>query len=213
MTPDSEDVPEGSMNAPASSSSAGPGARAGLISGRTLAALVLLLILLTGGLAGIAVDRLVLLPQHFGRPPFGHGPPRGRRPFGEERGFRERFARELGLSAEQQTRIDSIMGRQIRTLREIREQARPRIDSVLAETRRQIDAVLTPAQRQKAEALRKADSLRRERHGPWMGPPGMGPPGMGPPGGPGDMGPPPPPGGPGGLGLPEGPRDREPPPR
>jgi Spy/CpxP family protein refolding chaperone len=183
MPSDSDAAPEDRMSSPTPPRSS--------LGGRTLAALVLLLVALAGGLAGVAFDRSVLLPRAFGHPPFWHGPPHGRRPFGEERGFRDRFAAAIGLTAEQQVRIDSIMGRQIRTLRGIREQVRPRIDSVLTETRRQIDSVLTPEQRRKAEALRREDSVRRERRGPWMGPPA----------GPGDMGPP------------DGPHDREPPDR
>jgi Spy/CpxP family protein refolding chaperone len=126
---------------------------AGSGRGRTMAGLVLLLVALAGGLAGVAVDRLVLLPQMRGGPDFGrhgrHGPP----PPNHE--FRDRFAHDLGLTDDQQVRIDSIMDRQMREVRAIRSQVQPRVDSIISGARRELDAVLTPEQRQKAEALRK----------------------------------------------------------
>jgi Spy/CpxP family protein refolding chaperone len=134
------------------------------LSGRWLAAIMLLMAALVGGLTAVAVDRLVLMPYAF---PGGHGP--GGRfggPPPGDRGFRDRFAQEVGLSAEQQRRIDSIMDGQGRELQRVRSQIQPRLDSIISGTRRQFDAVLTPEQRVKAEAFRK-------RHPP---PPG-GPPG------------------------------------
>jgi Spy/CpxP family protein refolding chaperone len=146
--------------------------------GRLLAALVLLLVAVAGGLAGVAIDRRVLLPRKFEGHRFEHGPgPHGPR----DREFRNRFAHELGLSSDQQTRIDSIMEHQGRELRTIRHQVQPRLDSIVSRTRRQLDSVLTPEQRKKAEEIRR-------RHPRPPGPP----PGDGPPGEPGG----PPPGGP-----------------
>ena len=121
--------------------------------GRVIAGLVLLLVALAGGLAGVAVDRLVLLPHMFGGRDFGprgrHGPP----PPNHE--FRDRFAHDLGLTDDQQVRIDSIMDRQMREVRAIRREVQPRVDSIISGARRELDAVLTPEQRQKAEILRK----------------------------------------------------------
>ena len=133
--------------------------------GPLMAVLVLLLVAIVGGVAGVAVDRLVLLPHMFRGPGFGHwhgpgGPPR-------DREFRARFARELGLSPEQQTRIDSIMDRQGRELRAVRAQVQPTLDSIIAGTRRQIDSILTPDQRKKAE------EIRRKHPRPPGPPPGM----------------------------------------
>jgi Spy/CpxP family protein refolding chaperone len=141
--------------------------------GPLLAVLVLLLAAFVGGLAGVAMDRRVLLPRMLGRPgPFGHGP--GMHP-PRDREFRQRFAREVGLSAEQQIRIDSIMDRQGRELRAVRNQVQPQLDSIVTHTRRQLDSVLTPEQRQKAEAIRK-------RHPRPPGPPFPGGPEGPPPG-------------------------------
>lgn len=143
--------------------------------GPLLAVLVLLLVAFAGGLAGVAMDRLILLPHmfrgpgwHAGRP---GGPPR-------DRAFRERFAREVGLSPEQQIRIDSIMDHQGRELRAVRSRVQPQVDSIITRTRRQLDSVLTPEQRKKAEEIRK-------RHPRPPGPPPgefpPGPPPEGPP--------------------------------
>jgi Spy/CpxP family protein refolding chaperone len=160
-----------------------PGGPMPPFSGRTVAVLLLLLALVAGFSAGIALDRVVLVPHALNRASFGAWR-RGRPPhWDQRRGFRERFAKAVGLSAEQQERIDSIMERRLKELRGVRQQAQPEVDSVLARTRRQIDSVLTPEQR------RRAASLRREDRGSRGGRPPMGP-----PGGPGDSGPPPSPG-------------------
>jgi len=125
--------------------------------GRLGAVVVLVLVALAGVIAGVALDRLRFIPHMFGGP--GHGPgghewgPGGGPP--RDHGFRDRFAHELGLSLEQQTRIDSIMDRQGRELRAVRGQVQPQLDSIITRTRRQLDSVLTPDQRQKAEEIRK----------------------------------------------------------
>jgi hypothetical protein len=151
-------------------------------SPRTLAALVLVLAVVAGGLAGVVLDRLVLLPHAFGRPP-RIGPAN----------FRDRFAHAVGLTSAQQERVDSITRRRFAELRGIREQVRPRVDSVLARMRSEIDSVLTPEQRRRAIELRARDhgpgGRRKRDHvsglGGWR--PGGGPGEAAPP----DMGPPP----------------------
>jgi Spy/CpxP family protein refolding chaperone len=148
--------------------------------GPGLAVLVLLLVAIAGGIAGVAVDRFVLLPHLFRGPGFGHGHGPGG-PL-RDREFRDRFARDLGLSSDQRARIDSIMDRQGRELRAVRGQVQPTVDSIIARTRRQVDSVLTPEQRKKAE------EIRREHPRPPGPPPGMFGPGPTPDG--------PPPGGP-----------------
>jgi Spy/CpxP family protein refolding chaperone len=125
--------------------------------GPLLAALVLLLALIVGGLAGVALDRHLLLRRGFHGGFDHHRPPR-------DREFRNRFAKEVGLSPEQQTRIDSIMDRQSRELRAVRRTVQPQLDSIIGRTRRALDSVLTPEQRQKAQEIR-----RRHPHPP--GPP------------------------------------------
>jgi Spy/CpxP family protein refolding chaperone len=120
--------------------------------GPLLAILVLLVAALAGGVAGVATDRLVLLPRRFDGGRFEHGTGRhGPRDWD----FRRRFAREVGLSEQQQTRIDSIMDRQGRELRAVRRQVQPQVDSIIVRTRRELDSVLTPDQRNKAEEIRR----------------------------------------------------------
>ncbi len=139
------------------------------------AGLVILLAAISGGIAGVAVDRLVLLPHLFRGPGERHehrGPP------GDD--FRRRFGREIGLTPEQQARVDSIMDREMRGVHEVRAAVQPRLDSIVARTRKELDAVLTPEQREKAEAMRK-------RHPPPSGPPGAGPDRPFAPGGPPDV--------------------------
>ena len=147
--------------------------------GPLFAVLVLVIAVLAGGIGGVAADRLILLPQMHRGPWHGPGGPHGGPP--RDREFRDRFAREVGLTPDQKTRIDSIMDQQGRELRAVRGQVQPQLDSIITRTRRALDSVLTPEQRKKAEAIRK-------RHPPPPGPP------------PGEF-----PGGPGG---PEGPPPR-----
>jgi len=149
--------------------------------GRLLAALVLFLVAVAGGMAAVVLDRFVLRPPHG--PPFhefGRGP--GGRPPERERAARDRFAKELGLTAAQRVRIDSLMDRQLKEIRAVRQQVQPRLDSIVGETRREIDAILTPEQRKKAEEMAQR---RFGDRGGWRGGPDLGPPD-------GPMGPPPP---------------------
>jgi len=165
------------MTDPLNTSSGPAGGRS-----RRMAGLVLLLVAVGGAAVGVALDRLLLLPMHFGGRPFGPG--RGGPPSARMEGFaRERFARELGLSDSQKVRIDSLMERQMVQLRAVRGELQPRLDSILSQTRRSIDAILTPEQRVRAEQLMR----RRPGHG-WRG--GRGGPGDGAPGPEGREGPP-----------------------
>jgi Spy/CpxP family protein refolding chaperone len=155
---------------------------------RRMAGLVMLLIAVGGGAAGVALDRLVFLPMHFHGRPFGPG--RGGPPGPEmEQRARDRFSREIGLNADQQKRVDSLIDRQMTEFRAVRSEMQPRLDTIFSQTRKAIDAILTPEQRAKAEEL-----MRRGR-----GPRGRGPDDhRGGPGGPGERGP-----GPGGPGRPD----------
>src|SRR4051812_6634550 len=105
-------------------------------AGPLLAALMLLLAVVVGAVAGIVLDRHVLLPRMFHGDHFpGRRPPR-------DREFRNRFAREVGLSSDQQIRIDSIMDRESRELRLLRGKIQPQLDSIIRSTRRQLDSIL-----------------------------------------------------------------------
>jgi Spy/CpxP family protein refolding chaperone len=139
-----------------------------------LALLVLLLVALAGGLAGVALDRAVLLPRHVGprsamAGPMGRpmregrpGHPRAERP-DRERMFRERMARHLGLGEAQRARIDSVLDRQLREVRAVRAEAQPKLEEIRARARREMDAILTPEQRAKADSMAR---MRRGMGGP-----------------------------------------------
>ena len=140
-------------------------------SAKLLAALALACVALAGILGGIALDRFVLMPRHFGH--------HGRGPFepGERGGAREpsrrmadRFAKELDLTPAQRTAVDTLMARQFSKMGALRERVRPAMDSIIGETQRQIDVLLTPAQREKLKTMR--DRLgRRDGDRDGRGPP------------------------------------------
>jgi Spy/CpxP family protein refolding chaperone len=134
--------------------------------GRLVAAAVLFLVAVAGGLTAVTLDRFVLRHGPHGMSPSPC-------PHGHERAFRDRMARELDLSVDQRMRIDTLMDRQLREIRSIRAQVQPRLDSVVSQTRRQIDAILTPEQREKARALakRRFGGQRDWPPGPEPGPP------------------------------------------
>jgi Spy/CpxP family protein refolding chaperone len=136
--------------------------------GRLIAALVLFLVAVAGGLTAVALDRTLLRhgPPHGGP---GFGPPFGPPP--HEREFRDRMSRELGLSADQQQRVDSLMDRQISEIRRLRAEVQPRLDSVVLQTRREIEEILTPEQREKARAMARRGFDGHGPHGPVPGPP------------------------------------------
>jgi|SRR6185437_6917195 len=138
--------------------------------GRIVAALVLFLVAVAGGLTAVVLDRFVLRPPPGPRfHDFGRGP--GGRPPERERAARDHFAKELGLSPTQRVRIDSLMDRQLKEIRAVREQVQPRLDSIVGQTRREIDAILTPEQRKKAQELAQR---RFGDRGDWHGGPDLG---------------------------------------
>src|SRR5581483_2946107 len=111
------------------------------VSARAAATAVLALSVLFGALAGVVVDRSFLIPHHVGR-----RAPRGGRPGwpGNQVEARDRFAHDLNLSADQRTKLDSIMSRQVARFRAARERVQPAVDSVFTETRAALDSILTP---------------------------------------------------------------------
>jgi Spy/CpxP family protein refolding chaperone len=148
----------------------------GAVTGRSTAGIVLVLCLVVGGLAGVVVDRSVLIPHRIGRPPHGNRPfwPSGQM-------SQDRFVRDLNLTPAQRARFDSIMSRQVARFRSTRERIQPAMDSIVAETRAELDSLLTPAQRDQLRGMRDRnafgfpfasgrppDSLgwRRRFHGP-----------------------------------------------
>jgi Spy/CpxP family protein refolding chaperone len=130
-------------------------------------ALALLIVVGLAGMGlGFAAERLALHRHRFvpyaaprpGFPPNEMGGRRGRdgRPHD---GMRDRFARELDLTPEQQRRVDSIMNQQARDFRRLRAEMQPRFDSLLSHAQHGLDSVLTPAQRERLDRLRARDAF------------------------------------------------------
>lgn len=148
-------------------------------STRLLAVGVLLVVALAGVIGGVALDRVVLRQRTA---EWRGGPPRG----GERRPAPRRPSAMLGadlkLTEAQAVRIDSLIERQMRGFREVRQSTQPAIDSLMAQTRRSIDSILTPAQRAAFDSVRtrrEAEFKKRYPNGaPSRGPggrPGSGP--------------------------------------
>lgn len=131
---------------------------------RRHSALVAILALIATGLAsgglGIVLDRYVLLPRQFER--FRNGSPGDMR-----QQMRDRMARELGLTSDQQNRIDSMTSRNFRALEATRRAFQPQMDSLIRSLRASMDSVLTPAQRAKLDSLRARDAFAPPG-GPWI---------------------------------------------
>lgn len=121
------------------------------MSARGTAAVVLALCVSVGAIAGVVLDRVLLIPHHIGR-----RPSRGARPAwpATQAASRDRLARELALTDSQRVQMDSILSRQTARYRATREQIRPQMDSIFAQTRTQIDSILTPTQRDQLRSIR-----------------------------------------------------------
>src|SRR3954466_9026038 len=136
-----------------------PRSRAGAT--RAMAIALLVVVGLAGMGLGFAADRLAMHSQRGGRrvgP--GDGGGRGMRAgrHGGD-GMRERLARELDLTPDQQRRVDSIMNQQTRDFRRIREEMQPRFDSLLQRAQTGLDSVLTPDQRARLRSLRAREAF------------------------------------------------------
>lgn len=115
--------------------------------GPIVASLILLLTAVLGAVLGVSLDRRFFLPGHHGAPGPGFGKP--------SPAFRDRMARELGLSPAQRASVDSIIERSQREICTVKEEVQPRLDSLLNRMRREVEQVLTPEQVKQAEAFRK----------------------------------------------------------
>jgi hypothetical protein len=132
---------------------------------RLLAVGVLLVVALAGVIGGIALDRTVLRPHAgAGR----NGAMRGERRPAAPRRPSAMLPADLKLTEAQAVRIDTLIERQMRGFREIRQSTQPRIDSLMSQTRRSMDSLLTPAQRvvlDSARARREAEFKKRYPNG------------------------------------------------
>jgi Spy/CpxP family protein refolding chaperone len=125
--------------------------------GSLLASGLIVVMLLAGMAGGVALDRWILRPHAGGQPPAGWTRDGRFDPARVRDRAAGRLARDLKLTPEQRTKMDSLMRRQQREAAAVMQSIRPRLDSVTARTQAELRAVLTAAQQQ------TFDSLRRER--------------------------------------------------
>jgi len=123
------------------------------MTARGTAAVVLALCVSVGIIAGVVVDRVLLIPNQIGRRPPATRGPRGLWP-ASQAASRDRLARELSLTDSQRVKLDSVLSRQTARFRTTREKIQPEMDSIFEQTRAQIDSLLTPAQREQLKNIR-----------------------------------------------------------
>jgi len=119
---------------------------------RLLAVLALLLAAVGGVAAGVALDQSMSQSRHLGFLARGTAfrPPPNRHPRSE---LLDRLDTSLDLSGEQRIRVDSVLARREAEMRALRNQVRPRFDSIAGRARTELLQVLTPEQRARFEAL------------------------------------------------------------
>lgn len=136
-------------------------------------ALVVLLLSATfaaGVAGGVAAERLWLRP--VAADASKDDSERERRRDGRDRERRdddgtviERFSEELGLSARQEARIDTILEHYRESMKDLRRQVRPRYDALVDSARRRIEGVLEPAQARKYRELLERKGKRDGEEG------------------------------------------------
>jgi hypothetical protein len=118
-----------------------------------LLAVVALLLAAVGGFAiGIAFDRATWESRRLGFLARGTAfrPPPDRHPRSE---LLARLDAKLELTGGQRARVDSVLARREAEMRALRNQVRPRFDSIAGRTRADLLRILTPEQRSRFEAL------------------------------------------------------------
>jgi Spy/CpxP family protein refolding chaperone len=139
---------------------------------RLLAVGVLVVVALAGVIGGVALDRAVLRPhQGDGRGMMGRGGERRQAP----RRPSDMLGADLKLTPEQAVRIDTLIERQMRGFRDVRQSTQPAIDSLMAQTRRAMDSILTPGQRTLLDSARTRREAEFKKRFPNGGPPRGGP--------------------------------------
>jgi len=121
-----------------------------------LLAIVALLLAAVGGFAmGIAFDRATWESRRLGFLARGSAfrPPPDRHPRSE---LLDRLGAKLDLDARQRTAVDSILARREAEMKGLRNEVRPRFDSIARRTRNDLLMILTPEQRRRFDALGRA---------------------------------------------------------
>ena len=121
---------------------------------KSLAMVFLLGVFLAGGAVGFAANQVA-------------GPEKPCR--GDRASYRERFATELGLSAEQRQAVDSLMETQRTRVRALYSPMRPQLDSIgrsrdsiFEDTQRQLRLLLTAEQQARFEQMRREGRARKK---------------------------------------------------
>jgi Spy/CpxP family protein refolding chaperone len=118
---------------------------------RGRAAFLLALMFVAGLAVGLAAERYTV---HY-------GPDRDRDDRRERRTTIERFADDLGITPEQQERIDPILVETRERMSDVFDQVRPEWEAVVDSARARIEAVLTPEQVERYRALLEEQEGRR----------------------------------------------------
>ncbi|HVZ76515.1 MAG TPA: hypothetical protein VG818_00870 [Gemmatimonadaceae bacterium] len=140
-------------------------ARRGFVSvpARSVAVVVLCGIALASGLAGAAIDRMIVRADSAPMP----APDTAFHPLSavlrsptpqDRRALRAQLARELGLSATQVAQMDTIMDRRAGEFNALRDEIRPRVERLVSSVRSDIEGILTPAQRERFRRLQQFDT-------------------------------------------------------
>lgn len=132
-----------------------------------LLTLGLVLVAAAGVASGVVLERAVL-SRHGDR---GYGERGGRRGGPGHGPMHERFGRDLGLTKDQETKIDSIFASHRAAIDSARAASEPKIRAIIDQTRREVDSVLTPAQREKMHARMQREHPRGDSTEPPRGPP------------------------------------------
>jgi hypothetical protein len=127
---------------------------------RAVAALLIAFVAIVGGVAGAAIDRVLV--QRRGGPTLVdttfHPLSQALKvpTDADRRRLREQLSKNLGLSAAQDSVIDSIMNHRSGEFNALREELRPRVERLVLDVRADIEQVLTPEQRTRFHALQEA---------------------------------------------------------
>lgn len=127
---------------------------------RTRVALLLLLTFAAGAAAGVAADRLSLLP---GTARAEEAETAGGKEKERSRTTIERFADELGLTADQRGRIEEVLAGFRGEVKALRKEFHPRWAALVDSAQARIEAVLTPEQVEQYRALLERERRERRR--------------------------------------------------
>jgi Spy/CpxP family protein refolding chaperone len=122
-------------------------------------ALSLILLFAAGMVAGVLADRWLLTKKTSDRRPTAPRPP-----------SMDRWAKDLGLTEDQQAKIKEIFKKNEERMKTLRTDFYQHLGEIRAQLKTEIDAVLTPEQRKKQEAMiqkhieeQRKESDRRNR--------------------------------------------------